>query len=183
MEAYILAEEAKSRLNAAFEAARYMEIMMAGKYFTPAMVAKTSAASELPKVVRWSSHTTELSPVTSVPVTVAPIVSSNTIMSYMEQELNKVKQMEADFEGTKTLATLSQNVMLSPKKGNPALPDPEWPVVPLYPATTGDKLPTGWSVTNTDTEGVTVTLKMGTAEGLMGFIVIMGMGKSFAFYL
>jgi len=181
MEAYLEAEEAKTRLQVASEAAREMEATMAKEYFTSALMANDSVTLVTPSVVKLSIPTTRLPKVASVPATEAPIVSSSTTVSYMEQEVKKARQMEADIEEARLLANLSQSVIVSPKKGDPTFLDPEWSAVPLYPATTGDKLPTGWSVINTDTEGVTVTLKMGTAEGLMGFLVIMGMGKSSIF--
>jgi hypothetical protein len=184
MEDYMKAEEVKDRKEAAYEAARDLEATMLDALVTKTM--RTKVTTSVPSVVVEKSYstTTKVPEVSTVLIPVTPYVEEKVTVSYIDQEVKKLSQEVADLEEDKLLANLSATILKNPDVGSSVYPIPEWPVTTLYPATTDNALPAGWSVTNTETEGVKVMLKLSTGEGLLGFFVIMGMGKNvFCYHL
>jgi hypothetical protein len=179
MEEYMKSEELKEKKEAAYEAVRDLEATMLDSLVTQTMKGKTTDSVPMVVVEKSSPKYTKL-PESSTPmVTVTPYVEEKFTVSYIEQEVRKLRQNEADLEEDKLLANLSSVILKNPDSGSSVYPIPEWPVPTLYPATTTNELPPGWSVTNTETEGFKISLRMSTMEGLLGFFIIMGMGKSF----
>jgi hypothetical protein len=172
-------EEIKERKEAAYEAARDLEATMLDALVTQTMKGKTTVSVPIVVVEKSSPKSTKLPESFTDKATTTPYVEEKVTVSYIEQEVRKLRQDEADLEEDKLLANLSAVILKNPDSGSSVYPIPEWSVPTPYPATANNELPPGWSVTNTETEGIKLSLRMGTMEGLLGFFIIMGMGKLF----